>query len=230
MEVRQEGLAKVRVLVVAEVRLYREGVADALRRLPDVESVETAETGSSAVVAARESECDVVLLDMSTPGSTHIVSATVAARPQVSVVALGVREDGPEVIACAEAGISGYVSRDASLDGVADVLRAALRGEVACSGKVAAGLIRYIALQARARDSAGDGAQLTRREHEVLRLLENGLSNKEIARSLDLQVSTVKNHVHNVLGKLGATGRADAVALLERRSSDGVVPGPRVEY
>lgn len=201
----------MRVLVVTEIRLYREGVAEALRRLDDVESAETAATGPAAIVAARQSECDVVLLDMTVANSAQVVRALLAARPHLKVVALGVPEDGPQAVVAAEAGIAGYVSRDASLRELGDALRCALRGEAPCSAKLAAGLLQHIALQARVRTSDPTPSTLTPREREVLQLLVNGLTNKEIARSLDLQLGTVKNHVHNVLTKFGAAGRADVV-------------------
>ena len=213
-----EGIPGVKVLVVADIRLYREGVAEALRRLDGIDHVDTASTGPAAVTASRRCGCDVVLMDMSVENSTRVVHSMLTARSGMKVVALGVPEDGPEVVECAEAGIVGYVPRDASLDDLGDVLRTALRGEAWCSGKVAAGLLRHIAMQARTR-RAGRPAhqlQLTRREQDVLRLLESGLTNKEIARALDIKLSTVKNHVHNLLAKFGAHGRADMVGVLDQ--------------
>lgn len=207
----------MKVLVVTEIRLYRDGVAEALRRLDDVELAATAATGPAAVVAARRTECDVVLVDMALTDSTGTVQALLTARPQLKVVALGVPEDGPEVVAVAEAGIAGYVSREATIQEVGEALRGALRGEATLSGRVAAGLLRHIARQAQSRRTLEVPLQLTPREREVLCLLESGLTNKEIARSLDLQLSTVKNHVHNVLAKYGAAGRAD-VAVASQRS------------
>lgn len=202
----------MKVLVVTEIRLYREGVAEALRRQTDVVLAETAASGPGAVVAARRTECDVVLLDMALTDSTETVQALLTARPQLKVVALGVPEEGPELVAVAEAGVAGYVSREASIQDVVEALRGALRGEAPLSGKVAAGLLRHIVRQAQSRRVVEAPHQLTPREREVLCLLENGLTNKEIARALDLQLSTVKNHVHSVLAKYGATGRADVAA------------------
>jgi len=199
----------VKVLVVTEIRLYREGVAEALLRLDDVELAATAATGPAAVMAARRTGCDVVLVDMALTDSTPTIQALLAARRQLKVVALGVPEDGPEVVAVAEAGIAGYVSREATIQELGEALRGALRGEAALSGKVAAGLLRHIARQAQSRISVAVPLQLTPREREVLAFIETGLSNKEIARALDLQLSTVKNHVHNVLSKYGAAGRGD---------------------
>ena len=203
----------MRVLVVTQIRLYRDGVADALRALPDVEETHTAASGIEAVETAHDG-CDVVLMDMALPDAPGAVEAVLSACPGVKVVALGVAEGSPEVVVFAEAGIAGYVSREATLDELGDALRAALRGEAACSGKVAAELLRHIALQARARRNPVVPPQLTPREREVLRLLNTGMSNKQIARSLDLQLSTVKNHVHSVLGKFGVGGRAEVSDVL----------------
>ena len=212
----------MRVLVVAEIRLYRDGLAEALAALPDLEYVSTAASGAAAVMAAHHTSCDVVVLDMAIESNTQTAAALITARPGLRVVALGVQEDGPEVVACAEAGISGYVARDASFKDLASALRSALRGEASCSGKVAAGLIRHIALHARTRRVLDGTDRLTRRELEVLRLLGTDMSNKEIARALDLQLSTVKYHVHNVLAKLGASGRRDIPAVLVSSTTDPV--------
>lgn len=207
----------MRVMVVTGIRLYRDGVADALRRLADVEQVVTAATGPAAVVTAHRSSCGVVLIDMSMVDSTTTVEALLASRPTIKIVALGVPDEGPEVIACAAIGVGGYVSREASLEEVGEALRCALRGEAACSGKVAASLMSHIAVQARSGRMDGRQFQLTRRERDVVKLLESGLSNKEISRALDIQLSTVKNHVHNVLTKVGASGRAEVVGAIRRR-------------
>lgn len=206
----------MKVLVVTEIRLYREGVADLLRALPDVSAVASASTAASAVSAARRQECDVALLDMSMSAPVETIASLVTSRPALRVVVLGVLEQGPQVVACAEAGVYGYVSRDAGFEDVAGALRSAARGEVACSGRVAAELIQHISRQARSRPVAAAFLALTRREREVLRLIQSGMSNKEIARALDLQLSTVKNHVHNVLAKCGATARAEITGVLEQ--------------
>ena len=210
----------MRVLVVAEIRLYREGAALALSRLDDVRGTTTAADAAAAVAAVRRTDCDVALVDMSIPDSIAAVRALLTARPSLKVVALGVLDDAPELITCAQAGISGYVSRDASLDELAAALRCVLRGEAAVTARMAAGLIRHIA-RGGASESEGVGVShpLTRREGEVLALLEAGMTNKEIARALDLQLSTVKNHVHSLLAKSGASGRG-AVASALRRSGD----------
>jgi two-component system, NarL family, nitrate/nitrite response regulator NarL len=199
----------VKVLVVTEIRLYRDGVADALRRFDEVELAVTAATSAAAILAVRRNECDVVLLDMALADSTQTVASMLTLRPGLKVVALGVLEDGPEVVTCAAAGICGYVSREATIAELGEALCGAVRGEAPVSGRVAAGLLRYIAFHARTTPISVTPQQLTTREREVLELLRSGMTNRQIARALDLQLSTVKNHVHNVLGKCGVTRRTD---------------------
>lgn len=202
--------------MVTEIRLYREGVADALRALPDVEEAHTADRAAAAVVTARQAEVDVVLLDLTIAEPTRTARALLVARPNLKVVALGAPDEGPAIVACAEAGFAGYVPRDASLDDLAEALRCTMRGEAPCSARMAAGLLQHIAHQAQLRGQVTLPVQLTPREREVLRLLESGMTNKQIARSLDLRLSTVKNHVHNILAKLGASGRTDLARVLTR--------------
>jgi DNA-binding NarL/FixJ family response regulator len=206
----------VKILVITEIRLYRDGVAEALRGLDDVEMVVTAATGAAAALTARRGETDVALLDMALPDSTQTVVSLLTARSDLKVVALGVPEDGPEVVACAEAGICGYISREATLTEVGEALRCAARGEAPVSGRVAAGLLRHIAINARAYravNTAADTATvLTPRERQVVQLIQSGMTNRQIARTLDLQLSTVKNHVHNVLSKCGIERRAEVLA------------------
>lgn len=204
----------MKVLVVAETRMYRDGLAEALSLLPDVEGATTAANGAMAVLAVHRDQCDVVVLDMAIESSFNLAAAVANARPELRVVALGAREEGSDVVACAESGVSGYVSRDASFDDLVAALRAAVRGEVMCSGKVVAGLIHYIASHAGANREPAGFDDLTRREREVLRLIEADMSNKEIARTLGIELSTVKNHVHSVLTKLGVTGRQNIAAAL----------------
>lgn len=204
----------MRVLVVAEIRLYRDGLAEALRRLPEVEGAVTADNGHSAVLAARTYGCDVVLLDMSVLDSAATARSLLTSMPSIKILALAVPDHESHVVACAEAGIAGYVARDASMQELVQALRSVLRGEAVCSARVTAGLLRHIAMQANARRASLVPPQLTRREQDVLTLIGGGLSNKEIARSLSIDISTVKNHVHNLLSKLGVACRAEAVLAL----------------
>jgi DNA-binding NarL/FixJ family response regulator len=135
----------IRVLIVAEIRLYREGLAAMLRAESEsIDVVASAAGADDAVRALRELTPDVVLLDMA-PDNAWLVRALEAAVPRTRVVALAVPENEREVLACAEAGVAGFVTRDASVEDVAAAVESAARGEVLASPRMVATLFERIA-------------------------------------------------------------------------------------
>jgi two-component system, NarL family, nitrate/nitrite response regulator NarL len=208
------GAAPVRALVAASVRLYRDGLAHSLGESAQVVAV-TADAAGALREAVRHAP-DVALLDVSMEGGLQLVRVLAARVPETRVVAFAVDEGCDErVLACVEAGAAGWVGRDATVDEVVDAVHRAARGELHCSARMAGLLSKRVA--ALARDRGGpriQAARLTPREHEVGSLLSRGLSNKHIARTLGLQVATVKNHVHNILEKMGAPSRGEAAVHL----------------
>jgi DNA-binding NarL/FixJ family response regulator len=202
----------IRIAVVAEVRLYREGLADMLRGEPGIDVVATASGADDAVRALRDLEPAVVLIDMAIPDNVWLIRALVAAAPGTRVVALAVPEIEREVLACAEAGVAGYVTRDGSIEDVVAAVESAARGELLCSPRMAATLFQRVATLALEQSPADIESRLTTRELEILNLIDQGLSNKEIARRLTIELSTVKNHVHHILDKLNVSRRSEAAA------------------
>ena len=198
---------RARVLVVAAVKLYREGVAQALAREDRFDVAGTARTAHEAIVCVSTTNPDVSLVDLAMPGSLVLVRAMREARPSAQVVVLSVPETEHEVLACAEAGAAGFVTVDGSLDDLVATLESVCRGETLCSPRIAGALLRRLAILA-----GTPGTGLTAREHEILGLVERGLTNKEIGRTLQIELPTVKNHVHNILGKLQVTRRSEAAA------------------
>lgn len=199
------------VLVVAATRLYREGLVERLDGARGLRVAGSAAGRDEAIRLCRELRPDIVLLDMSVAQDVHAIRSLADAG--VRVVAFGVSESEDVVISCAEAGVSGYVGREASLDQLVAILRAVAREEVVCSPRVAGTLLRRVGALARER-GAGDGPaqRLTSRETQVVALIDEGLSNKEIAARLNIELATVKNHVHNIIEKLHVSGRGEAAA------------------
>jgi two-component system nitrate/nitrite response regulator NarL len=208
---------RVRVMIVADVRLYREGIAASLGHRSDLEVVCT---GGSSDATRRVAECgaDIVVLDMATARGLTLVREIASSASQVRVIAFAVEETENDVLLCAEAGAAGYVASDGTLEDLVNTIRSVARGELLCSPRIAATLFR--ALRAEAPESGTDrlALTLTAREREIAPLLERGLSNKEIASQLHIEVATVKNHVHNLLEKLHVGSRGEAAARL--RSSE----------
>jgi DNA-binding NarL/FixJ family response regulator len=165
----------------------------------------------------RQHDPDVVLVALDSHTAPSAVGAIAQSAPEIRIVAIGIAEDDAHIMALAEAGIAGYVPVDAGAAEVVDVVDAVLRGEMVCSPRVAAALMRRVGTLARSRSAEADATDLlTAREREVVGLIDRGLSNKEIAALLCIEVSTVKNHIHNALEKLGVSRRGQAAAMLRR--------------
>lgn len=212
----------IRVAVLSSVRIHREGLSHVLGAEPGISVVDASSSLQEAGPRLAAARAEVVLLDL---GVDHPVLAMrrLSRLPGLRVVAFGVHDRQEEIVACAEAGMAGYVTREGTVTELVQTIRAAARGEFSCPPQIAAGLLRRVAVLAGGGGPPPPSPGLTAREREILQLLDHGLSNKEIATLLSIQVATVKNHVHNILGKLGVRKRADAAATV--RSGQGLVAG-----
>lgn len=209
----------MRVLIIAGVRLYGEGLAEILGRRTSVEVVEVAIDAAQGLQGELDLQPDVVLVDTSMPDAITVVHALLSRAPGTKVIALGISEEGPDVLALAEAGVGGYVSREATIENLATVMESVSRGEVPCPPRLAARLLTHLSVLAARGPLLPSEGRLTKRELEVVDLIDRGLSNKEIARQLCITVPTVKNHVHRILEKLQLDRRADAAAWV--RANEG---------
>jgi DNA-binding NarL/FixJ family response regulator len=192
--------------------LYRDGLVRALAGLPEVDVVGSAPICEASLALLPAMRPDIVLLEANAASRPEVVQSILEAVPETKVVAFAVADEEHDAVQCAEAGASGYVSRDATIEElVATIIRVA-RGEFPCSPRVAALLAHRIsALATHGTPKTGDRG-LTGRERQILRLIDEGLSNKEIAQRLGIEVSTVKNHVHHILDKTRAVRRTQAAA------------------
>ena len=204
----------ISVLVIDDSCLHREALADVLRRMDWSGTVLTAGEAEAAFGCIQARSPDVVLLDMATLGSMAMLRAIVDAAPQVRVVALGITEAQDDVIACAEAGVAGYLLRSATLDDLVAIVHSVLRDETLCSPRVAATLLHRVTTLAGEHRRPAELSPLTRRERQIVLLIDQGLTNKQIAESLCIEVRTVKNHVHNILEKLRVQRRGEAAARM----------------
>ena len=154
------------------------------------------------------------MLNMATRDSEMLLRAAREISPNVRVIVVGLSEDDEsEIVACAEAGVAGYHLRTESLDDLLVLIRRVAAGESLCTPRVSAILLRRLSALASQRQPAARELVLTAREAQILRMLEMGLSNRDIAARLCIAVHTVKNHVHSVLTKLGVNSRAEAAAF-----------------
>jgi two-component system, NarL family, nitrate/nitrite response regulator NarL len=201
------------VFVLAGVRLYREGIAAALAN-DDRFRVVGAAADRAALRQLGEAAPDVVLMEAGPADAPALVRAIRAHAPEAKVVALGISEDEADVLPLAEAGIAGWVTRDASVDDLREAVASAAAGETLCSPRMVASLLRRVASLAEDLRDGHASRSLTRRQREIVALIDAGLSNKEIARQLSIELPTVKNHVHNILEKLQVSRRGEAAALV----------------
>jgi DNA-binding NarL/FixJ family response regulator len=204
-----------RLFILSDVRLFCEGLVLALSHEPTVMVVGSSDLSESPTRIA-ELYPDVLLLDVARPGSLEACLPLRQVLRDVKIVAFAVAEMDREVIACAEAGVSGFVSKRGSAEDLVAAVHRALRRELLCSPRTAALLFSRMAVFPPQRDTVAGANILTRREHEIVVLVEKGLSNKEIARLLRIENATVKNHVHSILTKLQVRRRGEAAAQIRR--------------
>ena len=219
MSSRDSRPSRTRLFVLSDVRLLREGLVLALSQQPNVLLVGSSDLSVSATDIA-ELRPDVVLLDATKRDNLERSLPLRQILAGAKIVAFAVADTDEEIIACAEAGISGYISSKGSVDDVVAAVDAAVCGELHCSPRTSALLFSRIALVSGKRDPLAGPEVLTSREREIVALVERGLSNKEIARSLRIGTATVKNHIHNILSKLDVRRRGEAAAWL-RRTNNG---------
>jgi two-component system, NarL family, nitrate/nitrite response regulator NarL len=220
------------VVIVSDVRLHRDGLARFLVDHGAFAAVHSVATRDELLQFARRLQPEIVLLDTATRGGLDWVRLVALEAPASKVVAFAVAEIAEHVIACAEAGVAGYVPADASVDDLIAVVRSVARGELSCPPLIASTLFRRLgaitgSVAAPPRAGSDDRGPLTHREREILALIERGLSNKEIAHALEIGVPTVKNHVHSILAKLNVTRRGEAAAHVRRRDTPAQVEAIR---
>ena len=209
----QDLLRDASILIVDDCTLYRENLA-AILAVNGTAVPSVAWDLSSLIRALEDTTPSIVVLSMGTRDSQMLLQAAREISSNVRVVVVGLSEDDEsEIVACAEAGVAGYHLRTESLDDLLVLIRRVVAGESLCTPRVSAILLRRLSALASRRQPAARELVLTAREAQILRMLEMGLSNRDIAARLCIAVHTVKNHVHNVLTKLGASTRAEAAAL-----------------
>jgi DNA-binding NarL/FixJ family response regulator len=201
----------IRILIVDDHSVVRQGLRMFLGLDPELEVIDEAVDGAEAVKKAKELKPDVVLMDLLMPVMDGITAIGIIRRelPDTEVIALTSVLEDSSVIGAVRAGAIGYLLKDTESDELCRAIKAAAAGQVQLSPKAAARLMREV----RAPDSP---EALTERETEVLRLLAQGQSNKEIAHALSIGEKTVKTHVSNILSKLSVPSRTQAALYAVR--------------
>lgn len=204
---------RLRVMLVDDHALVRSAIRQAISA-DDVEVVAEAGSGEEALSEAIAVRPDVILLDLDLPGmsGTHILRELVPRLPDTKIVMLTVSTSRRDLVDAVRLGAAGYLTKDLSPDALLRAVRGIRRGDLPMSRSFAAQALDELARTTRQVPAAGTGsdAGLSARETEVLRLLADGLTDREIAASLQISPRTVETHVSNVLHKLGVRNRAEA--------------------
>ena len=204
----------IALLLVDDHAVVRHGLRGFLELQDDIRVTGEAADGREAVAAARRLHPDVVLMDLVMPGGGGIEALRAIHQevPEARVLVLTSFADDAQVFAAMEAGAAGYLLKDVSPDALAAAIREVHAGRPALGAAVAERLVRRGGGDSRSPSLAS----LTSRERDVLRLMVDGLANKQIARRLSITEKTVKTHVSSILGKLGVEDRTQASVLAVR--------------
>ena len=217
--------APIEAVVVSQVCLFRECLSQSLASDPIVRVLEVCATLEHALDSVDSLRPQMILLDAAFHGGASTAAQLLLAGPAAQVVAVALQETEENILDWAEAGIAGYVPDTASMSELPDLLRQICWGEQLCSSRIAGSLLRRIGRLGRAGEARAPTVDLTPRERVILRHIGAGLTNKDIARQLDISLGTAKSHVHNIFGKLNLRSRAQVAARLGR----GVAVDRRLE-
>jgi two-component system nitrate/nitrite response regulator NarL len=205
----------VRVLVADDHPIYREGIVRAVKERPDLELVGEAAEGRTALDWIRQLDPDVAVLDIRMPGldGTQVLGAIRRDGLEAEVLFLSAFMEPALAFSTIAAGARGYLSKEASRQEICDAIVAVARGGTAYAPEVQEGLQSAV----RDRGLSEEAPSLTDREHQVLRLVAEGLTAPQIGRRIHLSPATVKTHLRTLYEKLGVSDRAAAVAEGMRR-------------
>jgi DNA-binding NarL/FixJ family response regulator len=210
----------INLLLVNESGLIGNVISAALEDEPDIKVIASVTNADEALRVIQEKSIDVVLVSTRLPeqGALKLTSAITKLAPSTKVLALGLTEEKKRVLRYVEAGATGYVLKDHSLEDLIETVRAAQDGKVFVSPEIAAAIMERLSTLAHMfsdmESNVTDTTSLTARELEVLELIGKGFTNQQIAENLVIEIGTVKNHVHSILEKLNVRTRDEAAAYL----------------
>lgn len=221
--------AKIRVLLIEDNRLLREGITAMLNEQPDITAVSTTGNGD-ALEKARKLKPQIVLLDLGlhTQNSLSVVGIIKREFPRTEVIVMDLLPVQADVAEYVRAGVAGFILKDASLEDFLHTIRSVVKGVKVLPPSLTGSLFSQIvehALQAGKVSTLIQSVRMTRREQEVIDLIAQGMSNKEISSELNIAVHTVKSHVHNILEKLAIHSRLEVASIaLTRPGKKALAP------
>ncbi|MEX0991048.1 MAG: response regulator transcription factor [Actinomycetota bacterium] len=210
----------LRVMIVDDHALFRRGIQMVLEQEPDLEVIGEAADGLEAIQKAQELMPDVVLMDVRMPRRTGIEATQEIKEllPHAKILMLTISDEEADLYDAIKAGASGYLLKEISIEEVADAIRSVWAGQSRISPSMASKLLTEFAAMSKRADERRQvpAPRLTEREMEVLKLVAEGMNNREIGQALFISENTVKNHIRNILEKLHLHSRMEAVVYAVR--------------
>ena len=210
-------MSKIRVLLIEDNRLLREGITAMLNEQPDIRAVSATDNGD-ALEKAKKIKPQVVLLDLGLRNQNSLRVAELIKKeyPKAEIVVMDLIPVQAEVVEFVKAGVAGFILKDATIDDFLHTIRSVAEGKKvlppSLTGSLFSQIVEY-AIHSGKADRLMKAVKLTKREHEVVDLIARGMSNKEIAKELNIALHTVKSHVHNTLEKLALHTRLELASF-----------------
>jgi len=203
----------IKVVIIDDHPLVREGLRKILELEPGIKVIDEAGDGQGAINLARKHRPDVILMDINMPGTNGVEATRIIKRdlPQIGIIALTIHEDEEYVLELVRAGISGYVLKDIAPSKLVETIKTVAAGNSVIDPCLTQKIFTELNRLSRRRQAREDWENLTEREMDILKLITQGKSNKEIAVELCISEKTVKNHITNIFRKLKVEDRTQAV-------------------
>ncbi len=219
-------MERIRLLLIEDNRLLRDGIATTMKRQPDFKVVATCGNSEGAALKARRLKPHVVLLDMGLrdQNSLHVLEMVQKELPEAKMVIMDLIPTQEDIIEFVKAGASGFLLKDATAGDFLKTIRSVAQGVKVLPPPLTGSLFSQIIEHAARGNKVqlSESVRMTRREREVVELIAEGLSNKEIAQRLHVATHTVKSHVHNIMEKLALHSRLEIAAYIHTEATSKV--------
>ncbi len=215
-------MKRIRILLIEDNRLLREGITAMLNEQPDMKVVAASGGNENTVLKARTAKPRVILIDLGlrNQNGARIVSTVSTELPEMKVIGMGLIPTQLDIVEFVQAGASGFILKDATVEDFLTTIRSVAHGEKVLPPQLTDSFFSHVIEHAlkRSKRSLNSAVRMTKREREIVALIADGLSNKDIASRLTIATYTVKSHVHNILEKLALSSRLQ----IATQSHDGV--------
>lgn len=209
-------MKKIRILLIEDNRILRDGIRTVLDGQPDLKVVAATQGNHDTLMQAKSLKPQVILMDMGLRNESglRIVAALARDMPQVSIIGMGLIPSQLDIVEFVEAGAAGFILKDATVEEALGTIRSVARGMRVLPPQLTGSLFTHVIEQAlrKGKGTLPAAVRMTKREREIIVLIAEGMSNKEIAQRLNLSTYTVKSHVHNILEKMALHSRLQIAA------------------